>query len=101
MLILLMGSYVWPANKLFNFFGVLLFVRFQCWLKMICICNRVDGKEIKKLLRKFPDASVNEIAKLSGASQSCGRCSSQLSAFVEKNRKQGVLPLTLFSRDDF
>jgi bacterioferritin-associated ferredoxin len=68
---------------------------------MICVCNRVDGKDLKKLLRKFPDASVSELARLSGASMSCGRCGASLSVFVEKNRPLKNFPLTLFKRDDY
>lgn len=63
---------------------------------MICMCNRVGGAEILKALKKYPDASIEEIRKLTGASGGCGRCARRVKLFVESNRPEPKDQLKLF-----
>ncbi|MFB6317574.1 (2Fe-2S)-binding protein [Saccharicrinis sp. FJH54] len=68
---------------------------------MICMCNRVSGAEILKALKKRPDASVQDIRLMTGASASCGRCLRRLVQFVELNRTVKHVQTNLFKEDSF
>lgn len=69
---------------------------------MICVCNRIDASAIVKVLKKWPQATNDEIAHLTGASLSCGRCKGRLERFISSNRSVAKqLQLKLFKDKDF
>ncbi len=56
--------------------------------RLICICNKVSEKEIRKLLKKSPLATVGDVARVSRASTSCGRCYNEMKNFIEQYQKK-------------
>ncbi len=54
---------------------------------MICLCNKVADDQIVKLLNKSPLASVSDIARVTHASTSCGRCRRELELLVGEFKK--------------
>lgn len=68
--------------------------------RLICLCNFVDEKEIKSLLKKGANSTA-DIQRLSRAGTSCGRCLPEIDAIVEVHNKkkpkdqQGKLELGL------
>lgn len=55
--------------------------------RLICICNFVDEKEIKLLLKKGAD-STKEIQYLTRAGTTCGRCLPLIDELVESGIKE-------------
>ena len=53
--------------------------------RLICICNFVDEKEIKLLLKKGA-VSTKDIQFLTRAGTSCGRCLPLIDELVEANK---------------
>lgn len=51
---------------------------------IICRCNEVSLQEIKKFLKKHPNATFAELQMSTKASTSCGRCSYTLEKSYEK-----------------
>lgn len=52
--------------------------------KMICNCNQVSETEIKELLISGKAKNADDIEKLTGASDDCGRCRRNLEFFIRK-----------------
>ena len=61
--------------------------------KIICLCNRVDSRDVEKIFSKHPHATLQDVTNLTGASTSCGRCRNELRTFVEKIKSEQP-PLT-------
>jgi len=55
--------------------------------RLICICNFVDEKEIKSLLKKGAN-STKEIQHLTRAGTTCGRCLPLIDELVESSIKE-------------
>jgi nitrite reductase (NADH) large subunit len=53
--------------------------------RLICICNFVDEKEIKSLLKRGA-ISTKDIQFLTRAGTSCGRCLPLIDELVEENK---------------
>ncbi|MFB6340503.1 (2Fe-2S)-binding protein [Saccharicrinis sp. FJH62] len=68
---------------------------------MICTCNRVSGADVKRALKKHPDASVEDIRLMTGASISCGKCYRSLVQFIEMNRTVKYVQNNLFKNENF
>ena len=68
--------------------------------RLVCLCNFVDEKEIKSLLKRGA-VSTADIQTMSRAGTSCGRCLPEIDYLVEKHLKkkpkdqQGKLELGL------
>jgi len=68
--------------------------------RLVCLCNFVDEKEIRSLLKKGAE-STSDIQRLSRAGTSCGRCLPEIDQLVEEYKKkkpkdqQGKLELGL------
>ncbi|WP_158275624.1 (2Fe-2S)-binding protein [Marinilabilia rubra] len=62
--------------------------------RIICLCNRVGGNDVEKVLSKHPQASIKDVMNLTAASTSCGRCRSELEAFIEeiKSKQPATAP---------
>lgn len=54
--------------------------------KLICVCNQVTDQAIKNLVKKSLAISPEEIVRQTGASSGCGRCRTELFAFLRKLR---------------
>lgn len=54
--------------------------------RLICLCNFVDEKEIKSLLKKGA-TTTKDIQFMSRAGTSCGRCLPMIDELVELNKK--------------
>jgi bacterioferritin-associated ferredoxin len=64
---------------------------------MICFCNQVTEKEVKLLLKRKPDYSIQDIQIVTKAGTSCGRCKSILKSIVdEEQNKKPYRQLKLF-----
>jgi len=55
--------------------------------RLICICNFVDEKEIKSLLKRGAK-STKDIQNLTRAGTSCGRCLPLIDELVVQNPKK-------------
>lgn len=55
--------------------------------RLVCLCNHVSAQEIKKILRAGP-LTLAEVQQHTAAGTSCGRCSREIEAIIEKHRKQ-------------
>jgi bacterioferritin-associated ferredoxin len=55
--------------------------------RLICICNFVDEKEIKSLLKKGAESTV-DIQNLTRAGTSCGKCLSLIDELVGYHQKE-------------
>ncbi len=68
--------------------------------RLVCLCNLVDEKEIRSLLKKGAKSTA-DIQALSRAGTSCGRCLPEIDQLVEEYNKkkpkdqQGKLELGL------
>ena len=49
---------------------------------MICLCNQVHEKEIRRLIRKHPNANFEDIQRLTKAGTSCGRCKESVKSIL-------------------
>ena len=69
-------------------------------MRLICLCNFVDEKEIQSLLKKGANCTA-DIQRLSKAGTSCGRCLPEIDYMVDTFKKkkpkdqQGKLELGL------
>jgi nitrite reductase (NADH) large subunit len=55
--------------------------------RLICICNFIDEKEIKSLLRKGAE-STKDIQNLTRAGTSCGKCLSLIDELVANHQNE-------------
>ena len=55
--------------------------------RLICICNFVDEKEIRSLLKKGAN-STKEIQQFTRAGTTCGRCLPLIDELVESSIKE-------------
>ena len=55
--------------------------------RLVCLCNFVDEKEIRSLLKKGAN-STTDIQRLSRAGTSCGRCLPEIDQMVEEHKKK-------------
>lgn len=60
--------------------------------KMICLCNRVNAKDVEKVFTKHPQANLRDVINLTAAATSCGRCRTELEAFVEQVKSKQSTP---------
>ncbi|MGQ1890594.1 (2Fe-2S)-binding protein [Thermophagus sp. OGC60D27] len=56
--------------------------------QLICICNKVTTKDVKKILSHHPHADLEDIIRITSAASSCGRCKGELTAYVEKTKQE-------------
>ncbi|WP_010662840.1 (2Fe-2S)-binding protein [Marinilabilia salmonicolor] len=56
--------------------------------KLICICNRVSEEAIKKIVSRYPEATLQDIVNKTAASTSCGRCKTELQSVFERLKEQ-------------
>jgi len=54
---------------------------------MVCLCNLVDEKEIKKVLKKGV-GSTKDIQNFTRAGTTCGRCLPQINDLVSNYKKE-------------
>jgi bacterioferritin-associated ferredoxin len=68
------------------------------WEKtMICLCNQVSEKEIRRLIRKHQNANFEDVQQLTRAGTSCGRCKESVKNIVrDEQTKHPTLQLRLF-----
>lgn len=59
--------------------------------RLVCLCNLVDEKEIKNLLKKGAETTA-DIQRLTRAGTSCGRCLPIIDALVEAHQKEKPKP---------
>ncbi|WP_462319038.1 (2Fe-2S)-binding protein [Marinilabilia sp.] len=52
------------------------------------MCNRVSARDVEKVFSKHPQATLQDVKRITSASASCGRCRSELEAFVKKIRSK-------------
>ena len=68
--------------------------------RLVCLCNFVDKKEIRELLKKGAESTL-DIQRLTRAGTTCGRCLPEIDELVAKHKKkkpedqQGKLELGL------
>ena len=55
--------------------------------KLICLCNLVEEKEVRSLLKKGA-CSTNDIQRYSKAGTSCGRCLPEIDELVSAELKE-------------
>lgn len=55
--------------------------------RLICICNFVDEREIKSLLKKGAE-TTSDIQNLTRAGTSCGRCLPLIDELVAQHQKE-------------
>jgi bacterioferritin-associated ferredoxin len=64
---------------------------------MICLCNQVSEKEIRRLIRKHQNANFEDVQQLTRAGTSCGRCKESVKNIVrDEQTKHPTLQLRLF-----
>ena len=56
----------------------------------VCFCNMVTEEEIEEFLKKYPNATFQEVRNGTAASLSCGRCALSLKKVIE--RLKPVIP---------
>ncbi len=54
---------------------------------MVCLCHFVAEPKILQVLKKYPNAELEDIKKLTYAGTGCGRCIPVLNKIIDDYRK--------------
>ena len=56
---------------------------------ILCLCNRVNERSVRDIIRQHNIKTLEKVYKLKGSMQ-CGKCKEQIENYIER-QKNGIL----------